>query len=192
MKHLTLRISDFELLCTIKSKLQNISTLSPDELLTLTRFLGQIPTPESELLKLIPYDNGIAVKLWDVTKMEKTLQKWQRLFSNIPGFDHSPSADIIDQNGDPRLFNRNVILNITFCPTLSHNEFDQKEPFEIHLKDDGTASFWFPTFEDAEQYPELFNFNGNWKDAYLLLIETMKKGWPMEEFPEELQQFLKK
>jgi hypothetical protein len=60
------------------------------------------------------------------------------------------------------------------------------------LKDDGSAKFWFPTFEDAEQYPELFNFRGTWKEAYLLLIETLKNGWPMEEFPDELKLFLKK
>ena len=192
MNHLTIRISDFKLLNQINSKLKNHETLSQQEQLTLTRFLDQVPTPESELLKIIRFDKSIEVKFWNMARMEKVMRKWQRLFYNLPGFDHSPGSDIIDQHGDPRLFERNVILNITFSPTLSHNEFQNKDPFEIHLKDDGNAKFWFPTFEDAEHYPELFNFKGTWKEAYLLLIETLKKGWSMEEFPEELKPFLKK
>ena len=192
MQYLTIRISDLKLLNIINAKLKSDIPLSQTEQLTLTRFLEQVPTPESELLKLIPCNESVTVKFWNMVRMEKVMKKWQRLFYNLPGFDHSPGSDIIDQHSDPRLFARNVILNITFCPTLSHNEYEDKEPFEIHLKDDGSAKFWFPTFEDAEAYPELYNFIGTWKEAYLLLIETLRKGWPMEEFPEELKPFLKK
>lgn len=81
-----------------------------------------------------------------------------------------------------------------FAPSYAYNSAKTAHDpaYEVQLKGDGTASFELPTLQDAQRYPELYNFRGSWKEAYLLLIETLKNGWPMEEFPEELQQFLKK
>ena len=192
MKHITFTIRDIEKLNSIKAQLSNKRILTLNEQLYLLDFLLQVPSPNVAILKDIAYDEPIEVRLWDIGKIEQVLKKWYQLFTNIPGFDFSPDVDIIDQNSDPRLFHMNIIMVASFSPTLAHNEFEGSKPYEIHLIDDGTAHFWFPSFEDARQFPELYNFKGSWKEAYLLLIETLKKGWPMEEFPEELKPFLKK
>lgn len=84
-------------------------------------------------------------------------------------------------------------MKAVFAPSLAYlTDRKASEGYEIRFKGDGTARFWFPTFRDVEAYPELYSFKGSWKEAYLLLIETLKKGWPTEGFPEELRQFLKK
>ena len=192
MNHITLTISDIDQLNSIKTQLANKRRLTSREQEYLSGLLSQVPTPDSELLKDVPFDENIEVRLWDVNKIEAVLVKWSNLFRNIPGFDYAPSVDIIDRHSRQNLFHKNIIMTVDFSPSLSHNEFDDVDAYEVHLKDDGTAVFWFPSFEEAEKYPELYNFKGSWKEAYLLLIETLKKGWPMEEFPQELQQFLKR
>jgi hypothetical protein len=192
MKHLTFTVTDIQRLNSIKTLLYNKQSLTTVEQEYLLDFLIQVPTPNTDLLKDIALDEPIEVRVWDVIKIDEVLKKWRMLLMTLPGFDFAPFVEIIDQTSAPRLFHKNIILSGWFSPTLAHNEFEGSEPFEIHLKDNGTASFWFPTFEDAEQYPELYNFKGSWKEAYLLLIETMKKGWPMEEFPKELLPLLKK
>jgi hypothetical protein len=192
MKHVTLTIADIERINGIRRKLSIKQLLTSSDQDYLLDFLSQVPLPESDLLQHIPYEENIKVKLWDIVKIEAVLVKWSDLFHNIPGFDFSPAVYVIDQQSDVRLLHKNVIMTAAFAPTLSRNERPGGEGFEVHLKDDGTASFWFPTFEDAESYPELFNFKGSWKEAYLLLIEILKKGWPMEEFPAELLPLLKK
>lgn len=192
MTHITFTISDIQKLNSIKAQLSNKRPLTAVEQEYLLHFLTQVPTPDARLLKDIATEEPIRVMAWDVAEIEEILQKWKQLFYDLPGFDHSPSADIVDLHGNPDWFHQNIIMVVTFSPTLSHNEFECKEPFEVRLKDDGTALFWFPTCDDSRNYPELYNFGGTWKEAYLLLIETLKRGWPMEEFPEELRPFLKK
>ena len=192
MTHITFTIRDIQQLNSIKTQLTKKRPLTAFEQEYILNFLSQVPTPDVTLLKNVALDEPIEVRLWDVGKIENVLKKWYQLFIHIPGFDFTPGIDIIDQNSDPMFFYKNIIMTADFSPTLSHNEFIDSEPYKVLLKDDGTASFWFPTFEDAEQYPELYNFKGTWKEAYLLLIETLKKGWPMEEFPKELEPLLKK
>ncbi|MBW4888462.1 hypothetical protein KXQ82_01995 [Mucilaginibacter sp. HMF5004] len=118
------------------------------------------------------------------------LSDWKKLLLSLPGFDFCPTCYIV--NDDAKEFlEKNIVMISEFSPTMSFN-MKRDSGFELRLKNDGTGDFWFPTFEDAKQYPELYNFKGSWKEAYDLLIETLKKGWPMEEFPEELLPLLKK
>jgi hypothetical protein len=93
---------------------------------------------------------------------------------------------------DKVMLSKNVIVITQFAPSMSRNLDTSKRGFELWFKDDGMALFWLPTLEDAEKYSDLYNFKGSWKEAYMLLLETWKKGWPMEEFPEQLRLLLKK
>jgi hypothetical protein len=190
MKYLTLTISDISRLNKIQKSIAEQKPLTVKEQTFLSEFLLQIPSPKVLLLDKLPLDETFNVNVWDTIEIEAHLKEWIKLFDNIPGYDAAPGCYIVDHNSR-ELLRKNVIMTAAFAPTLAYNYIVTNEAFEVHLKDNGTASFWFPTFEDAEQYPNLYNFKGTWKEAYLLLIETLKKGWPMEEFPEELQQFLK-
>jgi hypothetical protein len=186
MKKLVLKVKDIQILNETTRLLQKGKPLTSEQTTNLVNFLLELPEAKTELSKRIPNFDIMEVSIWDVTDIDSNLEKWEELFENIPGFDSCPGAHLVTQ--DLKLKSENVIITAFFAPTLRHNEEDRI--FEVHLRTDGTAIFWFPTGEDVRQFPKLFEFIGTWKEAYYLLIETMKKGWPMEEFPEELQRFL--
>jgi hypothetical protein len=189
MKKITLTIKDIDLLKSTQKSLLDSRILTLEQQIHLSQFLSQIPTSENFLLDKIALDELIEVHVWDMDNLQGQLEKWRRLFGNIPGYDYVSSWMV--QQGEVDLLNKNVILTVDFAPSASYNA-SHLDGFYIYLKDDGTARFQLPTLQDAEQYPELYNFKGTWKEAYLLLIETLKKGWRMEEFPEEFERLLKK
>ncbi len=190
MKKLTLTIANINILNTIQIKLSKPQPLTKDEQKYLSCFLAQIPSSKELLLNNVPLDAQFEVNPWDSDKLEVDLEKWIKLFNGIPGWDYCPFCRLVS-NDDIEMLSKNVIVIVPFAPSMAYNTICQ-EGYKVLLKDDGSAIFRLPALKDAEQYPELHNFKGTWKEAYLLLIETLKKGWPMEEFPEELQQFLKK
>lgn len=144
MTHITFTLTNIQRLNSIKVQLANKCILTAEEREYLLDFLDQVPTPDASMLENILSSEPLEIRVWEVDKIERVLGKWYDLFINIPGFDFSPAVNIIDQNSDPKLFYKNIIMTASFSPTLSHNEFIDSEPFEIHLKDDRTASFWFP------------------------------------------------
>jgi len=186
MKSVILTKKDFSKLPQIQKKLNNPQLLIPEDFETLGRLLSQITSRPP----IIPAFDTISIPIPNTMELERVLKKWARLFKNIPGYDYAGDWWIIPRE-EKKLLSQGVIATLTFAPTMAYNE-TSIDGCEVHLKNNGTAKFWFPTFEDAEQYPELYNFKGSWKEAYYLLIETLKKGWPMEEFPEELLPLLKK
>jgi hypothetical protein len=188
MKTLTLTITEIDRLSSINKRLYNEQPLTTDDTLYLSKFLFQFSSINPISAK-IEFDETMIVNPWRNDKMETTLDKWKNLFFNIPGFDFAPNCYILD-NDSSELLAKNVLMIAMFAPSLSYNSITSNDAYEVRLKNDGIACFWFPSFEEAEKYPELYNFKGSWKEAYLLLIETLKKGWPMEEFPEELRKFL--
>ena len=192
MQKLTLKFSNLVALNAIQKAIAAEQPLDKGQIATLSFFLQQLPTTEELLIEKTPLDEVFEVDLWIYQKVCDHIERWEALFSNIPGYDYAASCHYVRMDNIPLLKER-VVLNATFAPTMAYNLNEENfEGYEIHLKDDGTAVFWLPTLEDAQQYPELYNFKGTWKDAYYLLIETLKKGWPMEEFPEELLPLLKK
>jgi hypothetical protein len=193
MKRITLTISNIDRLNSIQQLLVSQLSISKEDKLFLSTFLSQIPETANLLEDKISFDEKITIGLFNMSLIDCSLKKWQNLFGNLPGWDYCPYCFFVD-NDLPGLLQKNIIIVACFAPSFSYNSHrsPDEKPYEVHLKDDGTATFYLPTLNDAKQYPELYNFNGTWKEAYLLLIETLKKGWPMEEFPEELQQFLKK
>lgn len=166
----------------LKSQL-NLLPLAEPEIVYFEELLTQLATFEPIINEIIG-----SVR-WEMSS--ESAMKWQELFSNIPGFDFAGNCYFLDSDSLD-LLKMGVVMIAIFAPSLSYNRVASNNGYEVWLKDNGSAKFWFPTFEDAEKHPELYNFKGSWKDAYLLLIETLKKGWPLEEFPEELQKFLKK
>jgi hypothetical protein len=190
MKTLTLKIKDIQILNDIQKRLSERKSLTEKQQTNLLDFLSQLPQTEALLFEQTSFDEQFEARLWDVGKIDDHLKKWQRLFSNIPGWDYCPYCFFVDAD-NVKMLHKNIILAAWFAPSMSYNQ-KNNEGYEVQLKDDGTANFMLPTLEDAEAYPELYNFKGTWKEAYYLLIETLKKGWPMEEFPEELLPLLKK
>jgi len=191
MKTITLTTQNISFLKRIQGLLSLKKPLSAKEMTFLNKFLCQISVNQEVILDRTFIDECLKVSVWDINHLERILEKWKKLFNNIPGYDFAPNCYLLKHNTS-ELTRKQVIMVAAFAPSLSYNSIITNEAYEIHLKEDGTGYFWFPTFEDAKKYPHLFNFNGSWKEAYLLLIETLKQGWPMEEFPKELQQFLKK
>ncbi|QEM12973.1 hypothetical protein [Mucilaginibacter rubeus] len=174
-------------LTAIKKHLSTQITLTEDDRVLLIDCISSLLTETSF------FDFPTEIKISDVGQIDSVLEKWIALFNNLPGWDYCPFCFLADDD-NLELLQKNTIITAWFAPSYAYNSIrsSNNRAYEVRLKADGTAKFWFPTFEDAEQYPELYNFKGSWKEAYYLLIETLKKGWPMEEFPEELQQFLKK
>ncbi|QTE35869.1 hypothetical protein J3L18_22355 [Mucilaginibacter gossypii] len=196
MKQISLLITDIDQLIAINSKLLMGEALTPTDLQSLTSFLSNLPNVENLLTDNVALDLPLSILLWDTDKIDAILDQWEVLFKNIPSYNNSTLC-IRTNNKEAVLLNLNTLIVTMFSPSLSYamdleNIAINHGGFEVHLKDDGSAKFNLPTLQDAEAYPELYNFKGSWKEAYYLLIETLKKGWPMEEFPEELQQFLKK
>lgn len=189
MKQLTLTIREIDHLNSIQAKLSEYQPLAIEDQAYLSKFLAQLPATKTLLADNIPTDGAISIQLWDMDNLERSLEKWKKLFDNIPGYDYVGSY--LEEGIEMELRKKRVVMLIDFAPSYSYN-IENNDGYYINLKDDGTAIFQLPTLNDAEQYPELYNFKGSWKEAYLLLIETLKKGWPMEEFPEELKPFLKK
>ncbi len=190
MKPIILTISDIDYVNQIQINLAKGQTLTTDQADYLAQFLANIPASEL-LLAQMSTPELIEFSTWDKQKLDESLAEWEKLWLNIPGFDFAPNCYILD-NDSPELLARGFVMTALFAPSLAYNMVNGKDAYHVMLKADGTATFEFPTFEDAQEYPELFNFKGSWKEAYYLLIETLKNGWPMEEFPPELQQFLKK
>jgi len=193
MRALTLTISDISHLHAIENRLTINTTLSLSDQTILRKILSQFPTDSDLLANKIPIDEPLPVNAWDLSKLENNLNHWKTLFGNLPGWDYCPFSFLVD-NDNLELLHQNVLIVAWFAPSYAYNVVRSSEnrAYEVWLKDDGSAIFQLPTLKDAEKYPELYHFNGSWKEAYLLLIETLKKGWPMEEFPVELRPFLKK
>jgi hypothetical protein len=189
MKQLTLTVSDIARLNSIQNRLVNYKTISKTEKLYLAQILAQIPSLKVLLSNKVAIQETFDVKALD--QQEKNIQRWVALLNTGPGWDYAPFCYLVVEE-DIAMLSKNVIIITQFAPSMSRNLDTSKRGFELWFKDDGQALFWLPSLEDAEYYPDLYSFKGTWKEAYLLLVNTWKKGWPMEEFPEELQQFLKK
>ena len=190
MKRITITIKETNTILAISKNLLDNRKLSGLQQTFLSNILSQILTAESTMIEeSLPED--IEILSSDRNESQNLLLQWRNLFNNIPGFNFAPNCYILTHDSNSLVY-KNVVMIAAFAPSMSYNKILSNEAYEVRFKDDGTARFWFPTFEDAEQYPKLFNFKGSWKEAYLLLIDTLKKGWPMEKFPEELQKFLPK
>jgi hypothetical protein len=187
MKHLTLTVSDIVHLKSIQNRLVKYKAISKSEKFYLAKILAQIPNVETLLIDKVPI-NGI-FNVISIDQQEKNLQCWLALLNIGPGWDYAPFCYLVVEE-DTVMLNKNVIMITQFAPSMSRNLDSSKRGFELWFKDNGDAVFWLPTLEDAEQYHNLYSFKGSWNEAYYLLIETWKIGWPMEEFPEELRQFL--
>jgi len=193
MQTLTLKIKDIDGLNSIQKKLSEQKPLTKKQQDILSVFLAQLPPTNTLLIERTPLDEQFETQAWEMEKFDEYLEQWEKLFGNLPGWDYCPMCYSVDTD-NPEMLRKNVIMIAVFAPSYTYNcvRSSDERGYEVWLKDDGTAQFQVPTLADAEKYPELYNFKGTWKEAYYLLIETLKKGWPMEEFPEELLPLLKK
>lgn len=189
MYKLTLKIEDFRKISEIQEALSLGKPLSFDQKISLQNLLLEIPKPDKNLFSQLkeigtPETSAFEIVLWELKEVGNHLNNWIRLFSNIPGWDCCPFAYIVDKE-NLNLLREGVVIVAVFSPSYLDNMEDRT--FEIHLYTDGNAKF---KMGDDLRFPELASFNGNWKDAYFLLIEILKKGWPILEFPKELKLLL--
>jgi hypothetical protein len=189
MQLITLTKSSIIHLLLLERQLSKSEPLQQDDRTFLVQLLRQILEIEFFAESNIAIADIFNIDFCDSKKIHKNLKDWATLFSNIPGWDDAAFFYMVEEKC---LLEKGVIAIGNFAPSMSYNLISNNPSYEIRFKQDSSAIFWFPTQNDADKYPELATFNGSWLDAYFAMLETMKKGWPIEEFPEELQQFFKK
>jgi len=189
MKKFALKIEDVASFDQIQQILETNKNLSKKQRDSLCRLLSQFPETSELLSEKIPFDLPIETKIWNFKEVRGQLEKWKRLFLKLPGFDGSPLCLLWDELDLLGITDSDVIFSVSFAPSLEYN-LKGKKPLRLYLKTNGLASFQLWSVEDIEKYPQLYNFEGNWAESYYLVVETMKNGWPQQEFPKELQRFL--
>jgi hypothetical protein len=108
-------------------------------------------------------------------KNQVYLLDWIDLFNRVTLALGNESGYIVDKD-KPVLIYQGVIIVIPFFPTLIHKIAECN--FEIHLLLDGKAVFSLPNNDDIRDYPDLYNFKGDWKISYNTLLKIVRKGWP--------------
>ena len=192
MQILTLTVKKIELLNTINRKLLKEEPLTTEDHDILSDFLLQLPSPSTLINERFPLDDKFEVKIIDMQEVMPHLEKWIKLFQNLPNnATLYPEAGWFDANEDCDFWRRNVIIEASFIPTLEHSIREENQTIGLNLKCNGTAEFEFYLVEDAKSFPDLFDFKGTWKEAYLLTVKTLIGGWPQTSFPEELERLLK-
>lgn len=191
MSTLKLKTRSLKVLDEVNKKLAYREPLSDAEIDAVCCFLDCLPLPDQslspELSQNTGYDN---IVVWDFEPIWDHIEHWISLFNNLPGLDSSPVALTWDSLGPYNVTEENLIILVNFAPSWSYNA--AKRNFQIYLKGDGSAEFLIPTLSDRKKFPELQEFSGGWKEAYTLVVKTIKKGWPLIQFPEELTKLLPK
>lgn len=190
MSTLTLSVRDIEILKNAKHKLNLRKRLSSDERDVLDNLLAGLPPSEILLNEKFPLDERFEIKIFDIEESWPQIEKWIDLFNSLP--KETSFTGVHAMWIDDDFWKRNVIIEVSFIPTLAHSKRKDNKSIYLSLKIDGTALFKFNLIKDAENFPELYQFNGSWKDAYLLVVKTLQQGWPQTKFPKEFEQFLKK
>jgi hypothetical protein len=193
----TLKIKDIEILNEIRNHLDRNWSLSSDHLEHLTSFLAHLPPTKHLLSEKTSFDTELEIETMDISEVWPHLEKWIDLFNSLPknGTRHYPSAGWINADeGDAveKLIQANIIIEVIFIPSFAYSkkEYEIERSFALHLKTDGTAIFVLKTLDDTANFPELYQFNASWKEAYILLVKTLHRGWPQTKFPEELKKLI--
>lgn len=193
---MTLSVNDIEVLNTIYNKLSSNLKLSRKDRTVLSEFLYGLPSINKILTERFPLNDLFEVELYSVEQMRPHIQKWIRLFNRLPReiSRFGIHAGWLDGQEDDSFWETNVVIEGEFIPTqqLSTRKDDGCLSIGIILKADGTATFKFADLRLAERFTDLYNFNGSWKEAYLLVAKTLQQGWPQTKFPLEFEQFLTK
>jgi hypothetical protein len=194
MEAQTLFVKEILILNEIQAKLANHKLLTIEEQNILAGFLSNLPESEMILHDKVSLDESFEIKMFDVERNRQELDKWIDLFHTLPKHRIYPYAALteIDEDGDREYVRKGVIIEFVFVPSYFHSlkEFEPHRIFDLKLKINGTAVFTLRTLEDIELYPDLYSFNGSWKDAFILVVQTLKKGWPQEPFPKKFEHVL--
>lgn len=195
MQTLTLLIKDIETLNIAQQKLNKNQHLTGQETECLIHLLNNLPSTAMILLEKLRFDEKINIDVCDLQLIDQDIDKWLQLFNKIPklGGDHHPIALFADADEQPFYWKNKVIIEVSFVPSyMANRKKDRADKIIcLLLKVDGTAIFQMTSFQLAEEYKDLFLFNGSWHEAYIMLIKVLKKGWPQTKFPAEFEQFLK-
>jgi hypothetical protein len=188
MNTLFLQLGRIKTLNGAKEALESHRSLTDDERQVLMDFLANLPLTESLLEMQLPFNAPVALTTLSLDDAWQECRKWRRLFSNLPRGKTTSGCLFIDELLSFGIADPTLIMVGLFTPSF---EYDQKDiRFRVYFKNDGSSRFWFPTFEDAQRFPALYSFVGNWIEAYYEVIRTVKEGWPQEKFPEELKKIL--
>lgn len=187
-------MDDIATLNQIQTKVWQKKRLSLEDRNLLESFLRNLPTTSDLLKEKFPLEEKFEIKVFDTKEMWPHMEKWINLFNSLPknGDEYHPSAGWFDAEQDDTFWKRNVIIEAEFIPSIAFSKRKHFKTVGLNLKTDGTAFFNFDLVDDAKAFPELYQFNGSWKEAYLLAVRTLQQGWPQTKFPDEFEQFLKK
>lgn len=179
MSSLQLRIENIKILNEIKEALRKGENLSRTQRNELLYLLTNIPEVKDLLSCRTSPEAMFETSVLNISSAVLHLEKWINYFYSLP----SSSAFLVKKE-DVDLIKKGVIIKAIFPPSFLYNEFGKF--IEVHLKQDGKAVFHFSSFEDAEQFPNLYRFKGTWKEAFLLIVLTIKSNWPTEYLSSEL------
>lgn len=195
MKNVTLRIQDIESLNGIKERLDSFKPLSNEQQDLLLHFLSHLPPTQSLIAEKVSFDETFAVKVYDLRELRPDRDKWFALFKALPsnGSRFYPSVSWVDVDMLDEYESTEVFISVSFVPSYAYSKNAPGfETVDLHLNTDGTAKFVLFTVQDTRNFPELYSFEGSWKEAYLMTVKTLKEGWPQTKFPKELEKLLPK
>lgn len=194
MPTLNLAVRDIAVLNAIADKIDHSKEITDDERQQLCIFLYGLPVTETLLQEKFPLEDEFEVNVFSIGEMKPHLEKWIQLFERLPNNGSSiyPSAGWVDGDNNPDFWRENRIIFASFIPSYKYSQLRDGLglPLTLYLITDGTASVEIYTMEEAEMFPHLYKFKGSWKEAYLLVVKTLKEGWPQTKFPRELEQLL--
>jgi hypothetical protein len=117
------------------------------------------------------------------------LKQWEDLFNSLPKYheDYFPFVHQVDLFEEAKMYEGKyldtLVLIVEFHPSSEFYESTPNHGMELHLVKDGTAFIDIGSTYNYDKYSHLYNFTGNWKEAYNKVLTTMKEGWPRLNFP---------
>ena len=189
---LKLTEEDVSFLKKIKTKIYFAKALHTDEERRIeSLFPKKVSIPNELPRKGSNFFNNLEIKTHSILTINKQLKKWCDLFNQLPNYGDTyfPSAWLNEDN----CTDKETIIIVAFIPSfMKSTQEGLNRIINIHLNIDFTANFVFNDMKDKKKFPELYKFKGSWKEAYLLVVKTLKEGWPQTEFPRELEYLLQK
>lgn len=193
--HAVLHSDDWDSLINIQRKLALRLPLTQHELDTLAFFLGSLPPPEAFTFSEKDIPDTLGVTFVNDKELRELTDRWVMLFKKLPysttPIDIGSWIDVVKSGNASQvslfIFN-NTFIVVDFYPTPLYAE--QNICFEVVLRNDGSAIFEYSdemNEQEAQDFPLFGTFQGSWKEAYLLIIQTLLAHWPKEEFPKEFQ-----
>ncbi len=121
------------------------------------------------------------LSIWASESQSLNLENWEQLFGQLPGFKECIR---VDSHEDEDYSQMGAIY-----PTTIHRVKDKL--CELILRGDGSSTFMFSSTKEIKLPRALRYFSGKWSEAFKLMAQTLREGWPQQEFPKKFESLLK-